>query len=520
MVKSNIFRPGGIVRGESMIGYSRYINSLKEYAFDEGDSIGISVTGMHQVGKTSLMMSICEEADKQKDRFISVYIDLCEIKLDNGTGLMYELIKSTSQILARELKKRGKLCGLIEEDYNIINSFSKDNSEYRSSFKSYFEDIGELFHIIWIIDEFDTAEILTNADNELLRNIMTHYKYNTTLFLVSRRQIKNIVSDNQSNSWLPAAVKSEYIKGFDIDDKEMYFNILKEKYNYNLTDEQKRIIEYYAGCIPVIYSRIGNRIAYNMIDGLDLKLDDILQSLSNEIHQYYEMVYSRLKKDGYIERIFAIVVGPHIGITAQDVDALESMGYLLHDSYEFYSFSKYFKLYMINNIQPDVSEWDGLISVEKEIKLMLEDQMKRFGIQASNKAAYEQFLKVYFQKINRQYDPKKYDSFIYSTKRDFHHESSLLEVMSLEDTIKCFVEPLWRECFSQYFNNSTYGEWRQIFESCYKARNPLAHGHREYLNTNDLAIIRGYCSKVLGTVESTKGTINKGPLILSPAYKV
>ena len=109
MVKSNIFRPGGIVRGESMIGYSRYINSLKEYAFDEGDSIGISVTGMHQVGKTSLMMSICEEADKQKDRFISVYIDLCEIKLDNGTGLMYELIKSTSQILARELKKRGKL---------------------------------------------------------------------------------------------------------------------------------------------------------------------------------------------------------------------------------------------------------------------------------------------------------------------------------------------------------------------------------------------------------------------------
>ena len=105
------------------------------------------------------------------------------------------------------------------------------------NFKDLIEEIGETKHFIYIIDEFDSAKEFETADDELLRTLMSSPKYNCTVFLVSRAQIQNIVADNRCNSWLPQAVKKEYIHGFNENDINLFYNKLEEMVELAFDDQ-------------------------------------------------------------------------------------------------------------------------------------------------------------------------------------------------------------------------------------------------------------------------------------------
>ena len=508
----NIFSSTGVVHGESMIGYTRYLEKLREYAFCQNKSIGVSVSGMHQVGKTSLIHAICTEA--QKDDYLTIYIDLCEIKADSNM-LMFELIQSVTRLIKRELNLRYINEDLINEDIKEIQDCGCDNNSLRSSFKYLFEDIGRMYHIIFVIDEFDSAKVLENADNELLRTIMTTAKYNTSLFLISRSQIEFIVADNHNNSKLAASIKKEYIKGFNKDDINQYYSKLSEYYSIDLNEEERKTLEFHAGIIPKLYSQIGEKLVSAKSSMGATNIDNACKGLANEFFGYYSTVFDRLDNDGYVNDVYAAVIGPITGVSAQRIDALKAIGYLMRDDENNYiAFSLYFSVFLRNQKIKFSSEWEKIIAVEKKIKNIVEEQLLRFNIKPSDKEYYEKFLNKAYRQAGKVYNSLQYDKYMDASEKNFHCQCTLLDVMSLKNTIHAFLSPLWNDCFSQYFNNDPYRNWELHFEQCCKARDPLAHGHKEFLTQAERDIVSGYCDNIQNAIINSAGNINKTPMVL------
>lgn len=91
-----------------------------------------------------------------------------------------------------------------------------------------------------------------------------------------------------------------------------------------------------------------------------------------------------------------------------------------------------------------------------------------------------------------------YDSFIDSTQKKFFKYCTYFDVMSLSDSLK-IVANAW--CvFSKYFKESEYGEWREKFDKCGHARNPVAHGHEEYITDIEKQEIDIYCKDILESI--------------------
>lgn len=511
MRQENIFRTGEHARGESMIGYERYFDQLLEYALYTGISKGISVSGMHQFGKTSLMLRVCAEAEKQKESYVSVYIDLAE--LDRGDSLlMFELLKAAAHRLKREFSRRGVKDELIEEDFAEVLGSQRDCTTFRESFKLLLEDAAAHFHIILVIDEFDSAKDFSVADDELLRSIMTNPKYNTSLFLVSRRQIKYIVNDNRNNSTLPANINNVYICGFSEEDKQEYFHVLEKDYEAALSPEEKETIEYYAGIVPSLYSKIGHSIAQSRLQGKEADIAGLCMSLSNDFYTYYEILLRRLESDGILKDLYSAVVGPNVGLTAARVNALESTGYLTgNGGTDYYAFSPYFTS-LLHSRKVEALEWESLIAVEKRLKHIAEEQLARFGIQAADKEKYECLLKALYRKKGQTYNPSQYDGFIKASWQNLRRQCTLLDVISLKTTVSAILSPLWTECFAQYFDNAPFREWEPLFAHCGKARDPLAHGHRDFLSAADCSMAESYCKKILETLARTAPGADKSSL--------
>lgn len=508
----NIFRPMGIVSEESMIGYERYYDKLKSYAFIHNQSLGISVSGMHQVGKSSLMQKLYDEAIS-KDGYFPIMVNLAEIVYDNGCSRMFSLIQTTASIIKRTALKLDLPNNLIPEYCKDILSAKKDNITFRGDFKDLFEEIGTLKHIIYIIDEFDSAREFETADDELLRTLMNYAKYNCTIFLVSRAQLQSIVADNRCNSWLPEAVKKEYIHGFNETDIDLFYSKLGEC-GVELSENEKKTIYEYAGIIPKWYSEIGYEMVEQKNTGSEIVVKNVCKSKSSQIYDYYETVCERLKKDGYINDIYATVVGVQTGVSGQRVAALESIGYLSADKYSdrYISFSPYFSLFLPNKIHAFPSEIETVLNMERKMKSIVAEQLKRYGIETSDKESYEKILAKSYSDNGGTYNPGNYTRFIENTKRDFACTCTLLDVMSLKDTLTAIVSQFWNECFSQYFGGDHFAQWEVPFNKCSMARNPLAHGHREFLSADDRSIIVGYCDKIVNTVESNLSNIKTSRL--------
>lgn len=67
--------------------------------------------------------------------------------------------------------------------------------------------------------------------------------------------------------------------------------------------------------------------------------------------------------------------------------------------------------------------------------------------------------------------------------------------MSLGDTFK-IIKECWIDIFSKYFNNDNLKEWEYKFSKCVKARNPIDHGHEEYLSGLDKQEIDVICKQI------------------------
>ena len=498
----NIFMPTGNVSGDSMIGYERYYKRIQEAAFITNQSRGISVSGMHRVGKTSLMKKMKAEADG-RDGYVSIYIDLARVVTSSSNSKMFELMKIVAVDIRDACEEKGFYNPNLISICNSIVQSECDSNLLRNQFLRMIALIGRTHHTILIIDEFDSAKEFKTEDHELLRELFGDQANNCSVFLVSRAQIINIVKDNGNNSTLPQAVKKEYISGFDLDEIGSFYEILKGKYGIALSDEDKRAVYEYAGIIPKWYSNIGYEIVNQHKEGTLSSVADICQSKSNDIFEYYQTVLERLKSDGYMNDIYATVVGPQIGVSRQRFDALRSIGYLTQDKDSdcYIAFAPYFTAFLLNQKMELSSEIEKVLTLEKTIKGIVRDQMSRFGIYPENIDLFERILSKAYSDHGGSYKPEKNRIFIKNNERDFGITCSLLDILSLKDTFYAFVEPFWHTCFAQYFGGDPISKWESKFEDCARARNPLAHGHEDFLTESERAIVSSYCDLIITTIK-------------------
>lgn len=74
----------------------------------------------------------------------------------------------------------------------------------------------------------------------------------------------------------------------------------------------------------------------------------------------------------------------------------------------------------------------------------------------------------------------------------------------------------WDELFKKFFECKVFEAYKEKFELCAKARNPLAHGHPEYLSKFQQDQVNVYCSEILEIVQKCQQKL-KSAAALPPA---
>lgn len=508
MRQDNIFVNRGTVAGESFIGYEGLYKTLyRNVICNRGN---FALVGLNQMGKTSLIKKLYAEAINENNfsKFIPVIINLKELRSKNGKTLFDSLLINIAKEIKHGLACRISLDGEGKKfcyQYDKFEKATADSDEFRILFKNLCEEIKFLDkHIILSLDKFDYAsknEIFKEtADYEFFRDL-TDSSYAVSLILISRQRLYAIEKKNENNSTFRTSFKEIPLIGFSKHESELFFEILNKDYEIVLSSEQRERIKYYAGRSPYIYSCFGYELVEEKIDGQEnFDIDKIYkEKINSDVSDYAETLYERLKSDEHLGKLMGILFGPSINITQRDIDLLSFMGYLNTDTRdEFYSaLSGYFTDFLHTKYYCEDS-WQNIIEVEKF--------MKKIVTQSFIPLEESQWKKVLDNAYSKNTDSSQtfnyglYKTYIENNFKNFDQHSTLIDVISLKDTFE-IIHAYWQEVFQKYFEERKFDTFQNQFKMCARARNPLAHGHKEYLTKSEQEQVNVYCNEILDIVK-------------------
>ena len=507
-MKKNIFVTGRQVSGKSMIGYERYINVFVNLLLYSENNL--SITGIPRVGKTSLAKEALRRVEAQYDGKLNVIcVDLA------GMHSFEEFLGSLSDkamdiiLLDEELGKDRVLNVYIKK----LKTLAMTSQSYRDTLKAIFKQLSINFdyRTILMIDEFDVAQELfpSVAEYEFLRDICTDIDIKLTLVLVSRRQLYMIEKKNFNNSTFHGVVTTYNIRGFEDEEFEEFYALLQSEYSIVLGEKDRKRIYYYAGNLPLIWSIFGYNLVETVRNRQEKNIEMLFERSMIDINNYYKTIYACLLNDHIstegackevcsIEKLMAVIFGPNLDLVQQDVDLLTSMGYLSNEEGRYYSLSQYFMLFLRNqNYQVD--SWNMIITLEKKIKIMIRKQMQlKTGHEVISYDVWADLLTA----IGAGCQLDMYDTFMENSMQSFSCDVDLLDVISL-DLVISILQVEWESIYSKFFNNDSWSSWESKLRLCARVRNPLAHGHEEYLTSEERINVNTYCEEILKQLQST-----------------
>lgn len=486
---NNIFQIGGVVSGKSFIGRNDLVLKYKRDYLETTSRVGRSIVGLTRIGKTSFASVVFTDVPD------NVLVIQHDVKLSESYfGLWKKICIKISKYLLKRKLSSDYLVQLLEQ---IKTSNSMEWVEFEENIVDIFDELNELgIRTIIVLDEFDYAEGLFEGKThyyELFRTLFADHKISS--LLISRRQIHSIEKATYQSSTFHGILEPIYFHGFDDADMEMYFNVFKE-YGIILTENQKDEIEYYAGRAPFLLTIIGHYIveAYSCGDNIDIA--KIFKNKCKAINDYYRDCIKHLTRDDDIRRIVPFVIGPNVGVTQNDRDELINLGYLREYDGRLIAISRYFSDFLSAEML-EVSIWDNIISLEKRIKLLIENEfigiIDHFQVGGSTINEIQRGILGKIDSVSGNLS--MYDTFITSNMKVFNIESTYLAVISLKDSFR-IIKECWTDIFSKYFEDAMYSMWEFKFIKCAKARNPVAHGHEEYLTTLDKNEVDTYCKQI------------------------
>lgn len=491
----NIFCIGGQVRGDSFIGRKTEVKSLRNLFVDSSVKTAKAIIGLTRTGKSSFVdNAFLDIPETEKILYVNVTL---------GDFLYYEMWQDIMWKLKKQLQRKELLDDELKE---LLSNFDEEELKWvklNHTVKDTFEYLNELeIKVILVLDEFDKASVVFENDTkkyDMLRELLSSPKYNLFAITISRRNLNTIEGTTYQSSTLHGVLDPIYFKGFTDEDVKEYYDVLDNTYDICLSDDQKREIEYYAGTSPYLLSIFGNKLVERKKAGRSIDISDVFQNDCKLINDYYRDIQRHLERDGDLKRLIPFVIGPNIGVTQNDRDELVNLGYLLLDEDRTIAVSEYFTQFLSINML-NFSTWDAIISVEKKIKQIIEREMDKLidFYQVYGESVKDIEREIIQNTLGAQKNISMYDAFIDSTQKKFFKTCTYFDAMSLNDSLK-IVANAW--CvFSKYFKESEYGEWREKFDKCGNARNPVAHGHEEYITDIEKQEIDIYCKEILESI--------------------
>ncbi len=197
-----------------------------------------------------------------------------------------------------------------------------------------------------------------------------------------------------------------------------------------------------------------------------------------------------------VAKLYGIILGPSYFIKKEDVTELTRMGYLSQNINEYYTVSQAFKNYLLRNFTNDDESVVCILRVEKRIKELIEEK-KELLFNPINTPDEDDENSKWHKLLHNcisGYSDNLYDTFISNNLRAFNRQSTVLDVMSLDNSFT-IIEKNW-PLFSSRFDGTLHS-WKTKFKEMGKARNPLCHGHEDYLEKEQCIRIRTYCEELL-----------------------
>lgn len=484
----NIFQTGRQVKGDSFIGRAKLVEDLKKRYLTSDGKAAISIVGLPRIGKTSLALNVFDEIPSS---IIYVYVDLAERSCYN------EIWQEISIEIEEYLNKHNINYDCIKECFEKIKSGNIQWIILTRSVKKFFQELNELkLKVIIVLDEFDKArDLFENTQHfELFRTIFSDAKYNVSAMLLSRRKLYTIEGKTYQSSTFHGVFDDISLCGFDDSGMAEYYDKIFQE-GIKLEKKQMEDIEYYAGRSPYLLSIIGHYIIESAEKGEPIDIKNIYKNKCTKIHEYYRDCINILKIDRNLERLVPFVIGPKIGVSQEDKAELEQLGLLSSKEDKYLSISEHFDTYLYSEMLK-LPIFETIINLEKKTKHLIHKDM--LNIIEEEKICGEninELQKSLLSKFIKEKDIDTYTSFINANQSKYNKDTSYFDVMSLKIAFR-IIEKLWSNIFATYFNNDPLNKWQEKFKKCYEARNPVAHGHEEYLSDADKAEVDAYCKEL------------------------
>lgn len=503
-MRNNIFCIGGQVEGDSFIGRNAYVAQLRNAFIKSNVKTSVSIIGLTRTGKSSVVFNAFKGQRLLEQNIIYINEALGEFSY-----------REMWQHIVREIAKQLNKIGLINvELYKMFSKIDNDSLkwiDFNETLKEIFEYLKEQeLKTILVLDEFDKAESIFENDTkkfELLRNLLSAPKYNIFGIIISRRNLYEIEGTTYMSSTFHGVLEPIYLKGFNVDDMKEYYSKLNG-YEISLTEEQKKEIIYYTGYSPYLLSIFGNKIVERVWRDKNqqhvINVSEIFFEDCKLINDYYRDIIRHLDRDGDLKRLIPFVIGPNVGVTQNDKYELMNLGYLRIEDDEIVAISRCFIDFLSYN-QLNNSIWELIITTEMLLKQLLEKEMvnliKAYKVFGSSLSEIEKNILLNTQGITNN-DIIRYDKFIINNKHAFNQISTYFDVMSFADSIKIITQ-CWL-IFSKYFGMGKLADWKVKFKQCSDARNPIAHGHEEYITEIQKKEVDLYCKEIIDSINKSK----------------
>ena len=491
----NIFQIGGQVFGDSFMGRKSFLKNFRKSFIESDMRTSKSIVGLTRTGKSSAI----------KNCFINIPKNIIYIYEDLNEWTNYNEIWQDICFEIKEYLDNNNISTIqINKYFEDLEQVDLPWIKISRTVKKIFEYLADnKIKTILVLDEFDNASTLFSERTkhfELFRTIFSDAKYNVSAITISRRNLYTIEGGTYQSSTFHGVLDNIYFKGFDEEDMKEYFEVFS-KYGINLDDFQKDKIIYYAGNAPYLLSIIGHYIIESYLENEEINIDKIFNNKCKAINDYYRDCIKHLERDNDLKRIIPFIIGPNIGVTQSDKDELFNLGYFWEDKGNIVAISRYFVEFLSANML-QISIWDNIINLEKKLKQLIERELSRLvsHFSAKGKNLNDILLDIISKTPGiTSNDIARYETFLKNNKFVFNINSSYLDVMSMKDVIK-IIKECWNDIFSAYFNNDLFREWDIKFRKCSRARNPIAHGHEEYLSDIDKQEVDTYCKLIFDTI--------------------
>lgn len=293
---NNIFVVGPEVKGESQIGYKRYLDQFTNILLNTINNI--SITGLKRFGKTSIAKEVLSRVKAESEKtVITIFIDLAKQRsfpdflMAVRNGLEDEIMGEDS------LAERVYQNTIFNRYLDRLNAVEPESKTYRDTLESIFKWITKQeIRVILAIDEFDAASDLfkETADFEFLRDLSSNRDIGLSLVLISRRQLYMIEKKNFNNSTFHGVVQTYPINGFEQEDLNDFFYALKDKYDIELNEYSRERLNYYCGQSPYLFSMFAYDIVDDNVIGKEINIDSIYRRREIDIENYYKSIFACL----------------------------------------------------------------------------------------------------------------------------------------------------------------------------------------------------------------------------------